>query len=375
MSDSKINNALTDLVSANGGNLRGALEDVKCIAKGGMSNIFRARQPALDRYIVVKKLKDELVSNNEMVERFRREARALASVLHQNIAHVYDFVEATRESYIVMEYIEGLDLSTIVEKVGHLPPRLAAGILLGVARGVGYIHGHNLIHRDIKPSNIRITNRGGVKLMDFGIVMDVDNHGLTRPGMMVGSPNYLSPEQVLGDSISPRADLFLMGIVFYEMLTGTRPFKEENGETVFQRIREAKYIPAREMQSQVPAALDKIVRRMLQKNPDKRYASVKELIYDLELFLGPNQASHTEDLILQYLDEEALLTPSVSYSPVDERTSPTPRWSWTWVAAALLLAAVTCGVGFQIGKRSLATSQIASPAPVTTRPFSKNPAK
>jgi serine/threonine protein kinase len=304
--------------------IRGELDEVKCIAKGGMAYIFRARQPSLERYIVVKKLKDEYMGNPEMLERFRREARSLASVLHQNVAHVYDFVDGNRESYIVMEYIDGIDLSTIVSKVGNIPARVAAAILLGVARGVSYIHAHNLVHRDIKPSNIRITNRGLVKLMDFGIVMDIDNASLTRPGMMVGSPSYLSPEQVLADPITPRSDLFLLGIVLYEMLTGTRPFKEENGETVFQRIRTADYIPVREMQSSAPSALERIVRKCLQKDPERRYPSVRELIADLEKFLGPRTSSRSEDVILEYLDGEALLNAGVPFESVAEES----QMSW-----------------------------------------------
>lgn len=172
----------------NAARLRGVLDDVKKIASGGMAHIFQARQPALDRYIVIKKLKEELFSNPETLERFRREAKALASVLHQNIAHVYDFVESGRESFLLMEYIDGIDLSTGIQKLGNLPVEISLSILLNVARGVSYIHAHHLIHRDIKPGNIRLTTRGEVKLMDFGIVMDIENTSLTRPGMMVGSP-------------------------------------------------------------------------------------------------------------------------------------------------------------------------------------------
>src|SRR5690606_33721280 len=151
-----------------------------------------------------KKLKEELRDNPEILERFRREALSLATVLHQNVAHVYDLVETDGEPYLLVEYIEGIDLSTIIEKVGNLPPDIAIATLLGVAKGVSYIHNHNLIHRDIKPSNIRITTRGEVKLMDFGIVMVIENESLTRPGTMVGSPSYLSPEQVLGENITPK---------------------------------------------------------------------------------------------------------------------------------------------------------------------------
>lgn len=322
--------------------VRGAIDEVKCIAKGGMSYIFRARQPSLGRYIVVKRLKDELLGNPEMMARFKREARALASVLHQNVAHVYDFVEDTRESYIVMEYIEGLDLSAVIEKMGNLPPIVAACLLLGVARGTGFIHTHSLIHRDIKPSNVRITNRGTVKLMDFGIVMDTENQSLTRPGMMVGSPQYLSPEQVLGDPITARADIFLLGIVLYEMVTGSRPFKDENGETVFQRIREAKYVPPRAMNPALPRPLDKMIRKCLEKRPDHRYSSCQELIRDLEAYLGPQRAAHADDIILKFLDEEALLTPAAEYralftpEPLWRRSVPLGLWVSSTVFALLL---------------------------------------
>jgi len=319
--------------------LRGSLEDIKIIATGGMSQIFRARQPGLDRYIAVKKLKEELLGNGEARERFRREARALASVLHQNIAHVYDFVEGTRESYILMEFIDGVDLSTVIAKVGHLPPTLAALILHGVAKGVSYIHTHRLIHRDIKPHNIRLNTRGEVKLMDFGIVVDIENDSLTRPGMMVGSPSYLSPEQVLGDAITPKADIFLLGISFYEMLTGTKPFREQAGETVFQRIREVRYTPARDAQHGIPTVLDRIIDRCLEKEPSRRYDSVKNLILDLEEFLGPQLSAHGESHILKFLDDEALLTPSIPLGQDAEFTRKHFRPA-LWATIAGLLAAV-----------------------------------
>lgn len=325
--------------------LRGVLTDVKKIASGGMAHIFQARQPALDRYIVVKKLKDELFTNPETLERFRREAKALASVLHQNIAHVYDFVESGKDSFLLMEYIEGVDLSTVIQKVGNIPFDVAASILLNVCRGVSYIHAYHLIHRDIKPANIRLTARGEVKLMDFGIVMDIENTSLTRPGMMVGSPSYLSPEQVLGDPITPSADIFLLGITFYEMMTGTRPFKEAERETVFQRIRETRYIPARQMNSTIPKKLNRIVEKCLEKAPSDRYTNVKELMGELEQYLGVQKSNHTSDLILKYLDQEALVTPKIQYSEVKETQSFLKKMNWILIGGG----AVFLLLGFLIG--------------------------
>jgi serine/threonine protein kinase len=344
-----------------GTNLRGELDQVRIIATGGMSQIFRAHQPSLDRYIVVKKLKDELQANPETVERFRREAKALASVLHQNVAHVYDFVEGENESYILMEYIDGVDLSHVVEKVGSVPAEVAACILLCVAKGVSYIHAHNLIHRDIKPSNIRLTTRGEVKLMDFGIVMSIENQGLTRPGMMVGSPSYLSPEQVLGDTIDGKADVFLMGICLYEMLTGTRPFRDEGQETIFHRIREAKFVPIRNMQRNVPPLLEGIVHRCLRKEPGRRYKSMKEVMAELEKFLGPTKSSHTEDIILKYLDDEALLSPAVPYASIVDQRTFRELISWQVVGTFLLSLLSAFVVGWLLGRASRSLFSFSSP--------------
>ncbi len=340
-----------------GKKLRSSLEQIKLIATGGMSLVFRAFQPSLGRYLVVKRLKDELLQNPETLERFRREARALASVLHQNIAHVYDYVEAPGEAFILMEHIEGLDLSTVIEKLGSLPPDFAAAVILGVARGLAHIHANGLIHRDIKPSNIRISTHGGVKLMDFGIVLELGNTTLTRPGMMVGSPSYLSPEQVLGDVITPQSDLFLLGITFYEMLTGSRPFKAEGGNTVFQSIREVSFIPARKMNAKVPSELDRFVSRCLKQDPAARFDGARSLIVALESYLGPEISSRPEEGILKFLDDEVLLkaaTPLAAPSRV--RRARSLRWMIA-VVLAISLVGVSYAWGHRTGRKFQASQQ------------------
>lgn len=332
--------------------LRYALEQMKLIATGGMAEIYRARQPQLERFVAIKRLKGALRAEPEPRERFRREARALATLLHQNIAHVYDFVEEDEDAYLLMEYIDGVDLSIVVDKLGALPPVFAAAVFLGVARGVDYIHAHRMIHRDIKPANIRLTVTGEVKLMDFGIAIDEENESLTRPGLMVGSPNYLSPEQVLGDPLTNRSDVFLLGIVLYEMLAGVRPFQASQGETIYQRIREAKFVPLREVRKTVPPELEAVVKRCLQRDPRKRYPSVKKAIADVEAFLGPEATAHASDIVLAYLDEEALLEPAIPYVNFEGKhrknrwnALPTGRWVVLVVVAALLGLAAGYGLG------------------------------
>jgi serine/threonine-protein kinase len=331
---------------------RSQLEEIRLVATGGMAHIFKAWQPSLQRHVAIKKLKDELLSQEELVERFRREAKALSSMLHQNIAHVYDFVETASESFLIMEFIDGVDLSTVIEKLGGIPPRIASCILLGVARGLFYIHAHGLIHRDVKPSNIRLTTRGEVKLMDFGIVFEVENTSLTKPGLMVGSPHYLSPEQVLGDKISHQSDIFLLGICFYEMLTGMRPFQSENGRTVFQKIREVDYVPVRKMNRKIPKALARVVDKCLQQDPDRRYASLTELSTDLENYLGAEAVKRPEKIILDFLDREALVNAAITVEEEEERAD-SGMWK-SFFRGVFIVLAYLCvfGIGYSLGKRN-----------------------
>lgn len=302
--------------------LLGELSQITPIGQGGMSHIFKAHQNVLNRWIVIKCLKDELLQSAETKERFRREAKALASVLHQNIAHVYGFYESPQEAFIFMEYIEGVDLSVAIQKVGALPSDVACSILYSTCQGVSFIHKNRFIHRDIKPSNIRLTSQGEVKLMDFGIVMNTENLALTRPGMMVGSPCYLSPEQVLGDPLSPQSDVFLLGICLYEMTTGTRPFTDDGSKTVFQKIRDCDYIPAGDMNHGIPKQVVKIIDKCLKNDPKERYSTTLELMLDLEKVLK-NKLSNRSDLLLQFCDDEALLSPAISYSTEKDSFS---RW-------------------------------------------------
>lgn len=315
----------------------GGLEDIQPLASGGMAIIYKAKQPQLNRFVAVKSLKPHLLESAETRERFRREAKALAGVLHQNVAHVYDFYESEKEAFIFMEYIDGVDLSQIIQKVGALPAETAACMLLGICRGLSYIHKHHLIHRDIKPSNIRLTSRGEVKLMDFGIVMDTENNSLTRPGMMVGSPCYLSPEQVLGDTLNQQSDIFLLGICLYEMMTGTRPFKDEGSKTVFQRIRDCDYIPAKDMNSSIPRKMERIIEKCLEKKPENRFESVEEIMRELEQLLGANKTNHTADLILKFLDDESLVVPVVPYQEQFRNVRDSRLPLWLPLVAALLM--------------------------------------
>lgn len=339
----------------------GELETIEAVASGGMATVFKVWQPQLNRSVAIKTLKPHLLESSETRERFRREAKALASVLHQNVAHVYGFYESDKDAFIVMEYIEGIDLSQAIQKIGAIPAEVACAIFLGICRGVGYIHNHHLIHRDIKPSNIRLTPKGEVKLMDFGIVMDTESSSLTRPGMMVGSPSYLSPEQVLGDPLSYQSDVFLLGICFYEMLTGTRPFNDDGNRTVFQKIRECEFIPADEMNKAIPRRLNKIIDKCLEKDPRDRYSSVAEMILELESVLG-TKSSRTQDLLLKYFDDESLLVPQISYSdkPIGTQWRGLKKWGPLFLGMGILILGLI--LGYWAGQSANSNSKVLPPS-------------
>ena len=227
-----------------------------------MAEVYRARQKTLDRAVAIKRIRSDLRGNADIKERFKREARAAANLLHQNLGHVYDYREVGHDAYIIMEYIDGFDAAEIIQKSAPLPVDVALGIASKILLGLAYIHSHGMVHRDLKPENIRITTRGDLKIMDFGIAYDPGEANLTQPGILIGSPHYLAPEQIQGAKIDARVDIFAFGITFYEMLAGKRPFAETDNETVFTRILKGDYEKLEKLRADVNACRQKSGVRM-----------------------------------------------------------------------------------------------------------------
>ena len=295
-------------------------DQIEKMAVGGMAEVYRARQKSLDRPVAIKRIRPDLRDSKDIRERFKREARAAANLLHQNLAHVYDYRECDPEAYIIMEYIDGFDASDVIHKSAPLPVDVALGIASKVLLGLAYVHSHGMVHRDLKPENIRITTRGDAKIMDFGIAYDPSESNLTQPGVLIGSPHYLAPEQIQGGKLDARVDLFAFGITFYEMLTGRRPFVETDTETVFARIVKGEYTPIEHFRKDVSPYVIRLVDDCLQSVPSKRANSAKKLSESLQSFILQNYTASLETRIQQLLMKQGFLTGDPQKVEISEKT-------------------------------------------------------
>jgi len=206
------------------------------IGQGGMATVYLGVQVSLERKVAIKELMPSLLQDEEMVERFKREARSSASLTHEGIVSIYDFWKDKSSLYLVMEYLDGKNLEEILEEMGPLPISAVAMIGARVADALHYSHQRGIIHRDVKPSNIFITRRREVKLTDFGIAYTPREPTLTQKGIAIGTPAYMSPEQIKGQKPDQRSDIFSLGVVLYELVTGTPPFTADDEEGVVTKI-------------------------------------------------------------------------------------------------------------------------------------------
>lgn len=268
------------------------------IGTGGMSDVYKAKDQKLNRFVAVKVLKQEFSENKNFVSKFRVEAQAAAGLMHPNIVNVYDVGEEDGIHYIVMELVEGITLKKYIEKKVMLTTKEAISIAIQVAMGIEAAHNNHIIHRDIKPQNIIISKEGKVKVTDFGIAKAASSNTITSNVM--GSVHYTSPEQARGGFSDAKSDIYSMGITFFEMLTGRVPF---NGDTTvaiaIKHIQDEMPTP-REFVPEIPVSVEKIVLKCTQKSPDRRYQSMEEMIHDLKRSL----INPDEDFVqLDYADE------------------------------------------------------------------------
>jgi len=263
----------------------GSYEVERELGQGGMGIVYLARQPDLERRVVVKTLRRDLSEDRRCAERFRREAQAAAAVHHQNVVAVYDCFTWRGERFISQEYVDGVDLASVLESVGRLAPRIVGLVALEIARGLEEIHARGIVHRDLKPSNVLLGRSGEVKIADFGIAIDGKAPGLTQVGEAIGTPRYMSPEQLLGERVDTRSDLFSFGIGLYEMLAGEPPFQEEQ-ESLLRRMERRRFRSLRRAAPGTPRWLARLVRRCLHPKTRRRLPTATRLRRELEWQLG-----------------------------------------------------------------------------------------
>ncbi len=256
---------------------------IRPIGGGGMAEVYLARDELLDRDVALKVLRGQYADDAAFVERFRREARNAAALSHPNIVAIHDRGKTGDGAYyIVMEHVEGGTLKELIQREGPLPPGRAASIAIQVARALRVAHERGVIHRDIKPENILLTASGEVKVADFGIAHAASMTRVTQEGFVLGSAYYLSPEQAMGSPVGPQSDLYSLGIVLYEMLTGELPFEADTPVGIVMQHVSGRLRPPREVNPRIPEEFEAIAMRLLAKDPQQRYPSAAELAADLE---------------------------------------------------------------------------------------------
>lgn len=262
--------------------LSGRYELLEKIGDGGMAVVYKGKDKLLNRFVAVKILRPEFTKDATFVENFKRESQAAAGLSHPNIVGVYDVGREGNINYIVMELIEGDTLNKIIEREAPMDYRKVIDISKQVASALRIAHKNKIIHRDVKPHNIMVTNDGVVKLADFGIARAINDATLSTGSKIVGSVHYFSPEQARGNYVDERSDIYSLGIVMYEMLTGKVPFDGDNPVTVALKHINEEITPPRELEPSIPPALERCVMKATSKFQTNRYASAEELIQDLD---------------------------------------------------------------------------------------------
>src|SRR3954451_1867070 len=303
------------------------------LGSGGMSTVYLAKDDTLDRPVAVKVMHREMSEQPDQIERFRQEARAVAKISHPNVVSVIDAGEDHGYPYIVFEYVEGETLKQRINRIGALDAQEALAYAIEVARGLTVAHARHMVHRDIKPQNVLIDAEGRAKLTDFGISRQLEQDGMTATGRVLGTTDYVAPEQAMGRAVDPRSDIYSLGVVLYEMLVGQVPFHADSQVGVAMKHVNEDLPDVQRRRPEVSAAVALVVERAAAKDPAERYQDVGELIDELETALEVEAA-------------RAGSTTGEATSILDAVPAPkrklTPRAKWSW-AAILLLALVGGG--------------------------------
>ena len=300
-------------------------EILQLLGQGGMGAVYKARDKELDRIVALKLIRSEFAKNPEILRRFKQELILARQVTHKNVIRIYDLGQADGIKFITMDFVEGRDLRQLLVEKGKFPPEQAARIMLQICRALEAAHAEGVIHRDLKPHNIMLDSGGRAYVMDFGIARSAYLPGMTQTGALIGTPEYMSPEQARGEKLTERSDLFSLGVIFYELLTGKSPYPADAPlGTLWKRLQE-KPKPPVDVDSTIPKPLNDIVMKALEVEPEDRWARAREMAHQLEIWLGPSADGSTIFL-------------------------PAPRITayLKWASAALAILLVAAVIGFRL---------------------------
>lgn len=321
----------------------GKYEIVSELGRGGMGVVFKAWEESLQRFVAIKMLADQLTSDESLVARFLREARSVADLNHPNVVQVFSVDTHDGRPYFAMEFVEGDSLTSLIRTSGKIEPSRAVTILKEVARGLSAAHDKGVVHRDIKPDNIMLTKHGGVKVVDFGVArVENPTTKLTATGMAVGTPNYLSPEVCLGLDVDQRSDLFSMGVVLYEMLTGRTPFDADSPLEMMTNVVKAEVPDIEALNPGVDDNLRLILNHLLEKKPEYRYQNFHQVLEDIAAYRAGSRLPHAAKAASQptmkvATGELAGIKAGAAPEQSEAKSRPWP------LAAGLLLAAIAAG--------------------------------
>ena len=304
-----------------------------------MGIVYKAKDPILNRTVAIKVMSEGLAHDVALRERFLREAQAAGSLQHPNVVTIYDFGETDGHLFIAMEFIQGADLEHLMKH--NAPISLAAklDIMIDVLNGLSYAHRRGIVHRDIKPANIRIDDEGHARIMDFGVAR-LSTSNLTSTGVMMGTPNYMAPEQISGEAVTPSVDLFSAGAVLYELLTNTKPFAGDTLHSVLFKIVSDTPPELTSLQPGLPASLNAVVKKALEKDPEQRYKSATEMANALSAVRAPLGVARASKTVSQRVSIDKGLQ---AQRDAQKRTAVRRRWRNVGGVAAAVLVLVALG--------------------------------
>ena len=339
----------------------GRFEIVSLIGRGSMGVVYKGFDPVIGRAVAIKTMQSEGISGPDLEEfrrRFQVEAQAAGGLTHPNIVTIYDFGydEPTGVLYMAMEYLEGKSLQKLVDEEGVLPVGNVIPMVEQICSGLDYAHQRKIVHRDIKPANIMVLDSGLVKLMDFGIAK-VASSGLTQAGQILGTPHYMSPEQVKGRQVDGRSDIFSLGVILYEMVTGEKPFGGQNITTVIYKIINENPTPPRELDASIHPGLNYVVSKALAKQLEERYQSCGELAEDLKNYRKLGALAEPSATVVTRVPTfgDTVSTRAIRAEPTPPPSVPT--------------ASDAGSISLKVPPRASAVHVVPSPRPKQTSPF------